>query len=1356
MLPVRPSAAWVAIGLILALNPPAVRAEQDSPARDGILPTDDQGRPLNFDFESGTLADWQAEGEAFAMQPVEGDTVHARRGDMQSDHAGKFWVGTYERHGDEPQGTLTSVPFTVTHPYASFLVAGGTHAETCVEILRAESQQVFFRVSGDETEQLKPVAVDLTRQLGQKIQIRLVDRHSGGWGHINFDDFRWHDTLPAFGTRNVPPPLDVYAHAGLSPADAPGAMTVPEGFSVSLFAGEPDVRQPIAFCLDDRNRLWVAEAYSYPIRLDDDQAHDRILIFEDLDGDGHFDTRKIFHDKLNLVSGLEVGFGGVWVGAAPYLLFIPDRDGDDVPDGAPEPLLDGWAFQDTHETLNAFIWGPDGWLYGCHGVFTHSNVGKPGCGDDERQKLNAGIWRFHPTRHEFEVFAHGTSNPWGVDFNEQGQAFLTACVIPHLFHVIQGARYERQAGQHFNEHTYADIPTIAVHRHWVGDTPHSGNARSDSAGGGHAHAGAMIYLGGTWPEKYHNQIFMNNIHGARINMDALSPDGSGYVGNRADDFLLANDTWSQILNLQYDHAGQVYMIDWYDQNQCHHRETELHDRGNGRVFKVTYQDPSGAGQEKWPAGRDLRNSTDEELITQLQSPREWYARHARRILQERGPNPALREPLSALAFGDAQPERIRLRGLWALHATGQLGENEIALGLTSDQALVRAWTIQLAVETRKPSQATLARFATMAQSDPSPVVRLYLASALDRLPNENRWAVLEHLLAHAEDASDHNLPLMYWYASEPLAAVDASKAWKLVDGSSIETVNEFMLRRIASLGSEQAMQLVVRVLEEASQDADRLRYLQQANNALASKRRVPMPSNWGKLFERLNTSQDPQIRTSAVALALSFGDPIAFDIMRGVLMDEQSQRDVREQAIRALVKAQDPELPPLLHLLVSKPGLRGPAIRALGAYDDPRTPAIVLATYGEYSPDDKRDALGTLSSRREYALALLDAVGEKSVPATDLTAELIRQLRNLKSKEVNARITDVWGAVNETPEERIRSIAKLKSLLTSVPAVAPDVFLGRAMFAKTCQNCHTLFGAGKKVGPELTGSNRANLDYILSNVLDPSALIGRDYQATVISTTGGRILTGLVRGEDQDAVTLITANETLIIPKDEIDERQPSSQSMMPDDLLKPLSEHEIRSLVAYLASPNQVFMLATNDNVLGFFNGKDLEGWDGNAELWTVDQGELVGKSSGLDRNEFLKSNLLLGDFHLRVEVKLVGNAGNSGIQFRSDVLDAGEVRGYQADVGEGWWGKLYEENGRGLLWDRSGEQHVKAGEWNTYEVIAIGSKIMTRINGQTCVELDDPEGARRGILALQLHSGGPTEVRFRGFDLKLNPTPE
>ncbi len=404
---------------------------------------------------------------------------------------------------------------------------------------------------------------------------------------------------PRFANAVQPPAPLVFEKPlleGATAEDAAKAMTLPPGFRAIAAAAEPDVMQPIAFTLDHRGRMWVAEAYSYPHRQPEGKARDRILILEDTNGDHKFDKRKVFIDGLNLVSGLEVGFGGVWVGAAPYLLFIPDHDGDDKPDGKPQILLDGWGYQDTHETLNSFIWGPDGWLYGCHGVFTHSKVGKPGTPDAKRIPFNAGVWRYHPTRHIFEAFAQGTSNPWGVDFNEHGQCFIEACVIPHFFHMIQGGRYQRQGGRHFNPHTYDDIKTIADHLHYAGnirDHAHWGKtpgvpSATAAAGGGHAHAGLMIYLGDSWPAQYRGAAFMNNIHGARLNMDLLKPNGSGYIASHGPDFVKFNDRWSQIINLRYDQDGSVYLIDWYDKNQCHRREPDNHDRSNGRIYKIIY------------------------------------------------------------------------------------------------------------------------------------------------------------------------------------------------------------------------------------------------------------------------------------------------------------------------------------------------------------------------------------------------------------------------------------------------------------------------------------------------------------------------------------------------------------------------------------------------------------------------------------------------------------------------------------------------------------------------------------------------------------------------------------------------
>ena len=1317
--------------------------------RIGTLPRGVDGQPLNLDFEKGTLEHWIATGDAFARQPVRGDTVTSRGRGMKSRHAGQYWVGGFERVlSDAPQGTLTSAPFKVTLPYASFRIAGGASKKTRVELVRRDTNKVIFQRSGDNTETLKPVAVDLRSHIGREIFIRLVDASSGGWGHVNFDDFRVHAAKPQFPVSPGEPPADQYLFAGLSPEAAAEAMQVPEGFKVTLAAGEPDVMQPIAMAIDDRGRLWIAEAYTYPIRAPEGKGKDRILIFEDADGDGRLEKRKVFMENLNLVSGLEVGFGGVWIGAAPHLLFVADRDGDDVPDGEPEVLLDGWGYHDTHETLNAFIWGPDGWLYGCHGVFTHSRVGKPGTPKERRVRINAGIWRYHPTRHEFEVFAHGTSNPWGIDFNDHGQAFCIACVIPHLYHIIQGGRYQRQAGAHFNRHTYDDIKTIAVHRHWIGDTPHSGNNRSDAAGGGHAHAGAMIYLGGSWPEKYRNQIFMNNIHGQRLNEDLLLPKGSGYEGNRAPDFCMSRDRWSQIINLQYGPDGQMWMIDWYDANACHHRDPNNHDRTNGRIFKVSYKNAE-------PATVDLAKLSDNELVELQLNSNDWYVRHARRILQERGPNPAVHQKLADMALQHPYETR-RLRALWALHAAGGFDEKFALASLQNEYPHVRAWTIQLLTDDagREISPRVLERFAAMSAEDPSPIVRLYLSSALQRLALEARWPILAGLLGHSEDARDHNLPLMHWYAAEPLAEVDAERALKLAGDGRIPLVFSFMARRIAKIRTPEALDVVVARLEKKSDVDTKLRLLSAISEGLAGRRKVAMPKRWSDFSASLVNSENPEVNAQATALALKFGDPAALAKLRGLLGDEEKQIAQRRQALDALLAVRDPELAATLQRLIDERPLRGAALRGLAAYDDTETPPAILAAYSTFTLEEKRDALNTLAARVGYAGALLAAVGEKRIPATDLSADLIRQLRNHKNDDLNDRITEVWGTVRESTAEKAKLIAQYTRLVKQKGPPA-DASLGRAVFVKTCQQCHTLFGTGGKIGPELTGSNRVNLEYLLSNMLDPSAVMAKEYQPSVIATSDGRVLTGIVKSQDDDALHVQTANELIVLPRGEVERMKQSQQSMMPDDLLKQHSPAEVRSLVAYLASSGQVPTAATADNVKNFFNGTDLSGWQGNESLWSVEQRQIVGRTSGLEQNEFLSNDLVFDDFRLRCQVQLVDNRGNSGIQFRSEVLPDGLVRGYQADIGAGWWGKLYEEHGRALLWPEGGEAHVKPG-WNSYEVLAVGDKIQTWINGQLCVDLLDSAGAKRGIIALQLHSGGPTEVRFKEFEIELNPKGE
>ena len=566
---------------------------------------------------------------------------------------------------------------------------------------------------------------------------------------------------------------------------------VPEGFSVKLFAGEPDIRQPIGFCIDDRARLWVIEGDSYPA-WKEGAPKDRVYVFEDEDGDGKFDTRKLFIDGLTYATGIEVGFGGVWIIAPPNLLFYPDADGDDKPDGPPRILLDGFGIHGGHNVVNGFTWGPDGWLYGGHGRTSISDIGKPGTPLGKRIHFDGGVYRYHPTKHIFEPFADGTTNPWGVGFNDYGQAFISNCVNPHLYHAVQGAHFEPWRGRPSSQFAYRRIDTIADHLHFA-----SGKRKQYDAsevhlklGGGHAHSGAMVYLGDSWPDRYRGTMFMSNLHGHRLNNDILKRKGSGYVATHGPDFMVGKDPMFVALKMQYGPDGSVYVTDWYDRGECHTREPH---RGTGRIYKVVYKDT--------PAVKvDLARLSDAELVKLQLHKNDWFVTHARRVLQERAakrPIPEVHEALRAI-FRDHPDVTRKLRALWALHATGALSAANRLRLLGHKEEHVRAWAIQFELEDRELPDEPYAKFVEMAGNDPSPVVRLYLAAGCRRLPGKRRGAILRGLVSHPEDVDDPNLPLMIWYAAEPLVRTDRPRAILLMKDTKIPLIREFMARRLAS------------------------------------------------------------------------------------------------------------------------------------------------------------------------------------------------------------------------------------------------------------------------------------------------------------------------------------------------------------------------------------------------------------------------------------------------------------------------------------------------------------------------------------------------------------------------------
>ena len=578
-------------------------------------------------------------------------------------------------------------------------------------------------------------------------------------------------------------------------ADAPKKMTVPEGFKVSLFAGEPDIVQPMAFTIDDRGRLWVVENFSYPKWLPPGQeGKDRVVILEDPDTAGHFTKKTVFADNLSNVSAIAVGFGGVWLCSLPNFIFIPDPKGEDKPAGPAKILLDGWDMKAKHNVFSKLTWGPDGWLYACNGIMSNSKVGKPGTPDAERVPMNCGVWRYHPTRHIFEPVAHGTTNPWGLDWDDRGRMFITNCVIKHLFQVIPGAHYERMYGEDKTAPAlFGLMPSCADHIHWAGgewQKSRTGENHSQ-AGGGHAHVGAMVYLGDNWPDAYRGHLFTMNLHGHRMSHDSFEEKGSGVVAHHEKDFLMANDPWFRGIDIQYGPDGGVYFTDLTETGECHNYDKI--DQTNGRIYKVTFGDVK-------PARPNFLLAPDAQLVEALKSRNAWWARHALRVLQEREAERALEgETRVQLLFmiRTSKDVTLRLRALWGMHGTGGVNDSLTEDLLADPEPWMRAWAIQLRAEGRDVPDDLLAKMAEMAQKDASPIVRLHLASALQRLAPAKRWAIAEGLVGRAEDVEDANLPLMVWYGIEPLVSSDKERALKLMEKTKIPLVRQYITRRIA-------------------------------------------------------------------------------------------------------------------------------------------------------------------------------------------------------------------------------------------------------------------------------------------------------------------------------------------------------------------------------------------------------------------------------------------------------------------------------------------------------------------------------------------------------------------------------
>jgi putative membrane-bound dehydrogenase-like protein len=928
----------------------------------------------------------------------------------------------------------------------------------------------------------------------------------------------------------------------LTPAQTAAQLVLPEGFRTQLIRGEPDIVQPIAYTLDDRGRLWILENTNYPNCPG--EPKDRILVLEDTKGDGTFDKTTVFFDKATFSSGIAVGFNGVWVGSPPNLLFIPLADGDTPkPAGPPQIVLDGWGNQDTHETLNTFVWGPDGWLYGTQGIFTQSLVGKPTDPKEKRTFVDAGIWRFHPLDGRFELWAEGGSNQWGVDWNDQGEAFFEACVIPHLWHAMEGARYLRQAGPHPNPHTYADIQTIA----W---------GRYEKA----AYCGAMVYLGDAFPANFRNNFFFNDIHMNRMRRESLERNGSGFKSTREKEFVHSPDAWYRGLNTQYGPDGGLFINDWYDRVPCHQQKA-FTDRSNGRIYRII-------NDAVKPRKVDLAKLPSSELVNLQLHRNEWFVRHARRILQERGFETPTASALQQMLSSNEDPTR-RLRALWTLHAIGGLTQSVAESTLSDQDESVRGWTVTLLCENGDPAESLLPKLRQLAASDPSPLVRRRIASAAQRLSPTARMPLISALSANTQDAADPNIPLLTWYAAEGAIAANPSNALDLLAVKSFAPIPEFTARRLTAAylekahGAEHAFLQMITLI--AAQSELRPAILKGMLAGFKGQTSVPESDPWKRLFPSLLKDASPDVANAALSLGVLFGNADALATLRSRITNETASPDARKEAISALASRRDSAaLKPILELAISNGTLRDHAIRALTSFPPAAWISRLTDTYAAAESSSKAAILNALATSKEGAASLVKSIDAGRIPIRDLQAPVARLIREQGSTTEIEWLAKNWGSVKPSRDETQKQIERFKRFLGQDAITRADLPRGRELFRAICATCHTMFGGGGRIGPELPG-NFHDVDYLLHNILDPNAEIGKDYQQTFIEMKNGELRSGIVTARTGASVTLNTLAGSVTLPAADIQKETLSPNSMMPEGLLNGLTEGDVRSLFLYL-----------------------------------------------------------------------------------------------------------------------------------------------------------------------------------------------
>ncbi|REK22572.1 MAG: dehydrogenase [Planctomycetota bacterium] len=955
----------------------------------------------------------------------------------------------------------------------------------------------------------------------------------------------------------------------LEPAEAAATLVVPDDLEVVQVLSEPEVRQPLYMNWDERGRLWVMNYIQYPYpagltmvskdeywravydRLPEAPPNhfpgaDRITIHEDTDGDGLFDAHKSFVEGLSIATSFTKGRGGVWVLNPPYLLFYPDADNDDVPDGDPEVHLQGFGFEDTHSVANSLRWGPDGWLYACQGSTVSGNILRPGIDKPEQSVHSMGqlIWRYHPESRTYEIFAEGGGNSFGCEFDAKGRVYSGHNGgNTRGFHYVQGGYYQKGFSKHgplSNPYSFGYFPYMQHH-----DVPRFTH-------------NFIIYEGGALPERYSGKLFGVEPMQGQVVQAEIFPDTSTFATRDINRPILTDDKWFRPVDIKAGPDGAIYVADMYEP-QISHREhfSGQIDKSNGRIYRLQAK---GAEPHVVP---DLGALSARELIEVLRHPNKWYRQRALVLFGDRKDGSVVEELKAHIREETGQ---FPLECLWALNLSGGFDEEFAAEALEHADEFVRMWTVRLLCDDHTVSDSIADQLASMAAGEPYAQVRSQLASSARRLPAEQGLPIVEELLARSEDLADVHIPLLLWWAIESKAGESREMVLELL--SEPETwelpivrqhILSRLMRRYAAAGSRQDLITCAKLLRLAPSKEHTDQLMKGFEEAFQGRSLATLPEELVKAIDESGSAslvlQVRQLKPEAVQEALSIAADGGGDAaQRLALLQIFGEVDLPES------------VDVLLGTISGDAGdeLKMAALTSLMRYDQPRVAEAIVAAFPSLSADAQAAALTALSSRAAWSKALLQAIAGGRIAAESIPLDTVRLMTFHQDQDVAELIGELWPDVQGASNAQMQ--AELADATELLKTGSGDPYRGKQLYQKSCGKCHLLFGDGGRIGPDLTSYQRKDQSRLLVNIVNPSAEIREGFESYMVLTEDGRVLSGFLFDQDENVIVLRGVDgQNVTIPRETIEEMAPQKKSLMPEGLLKDLNEQQIRDLFAFL-----------------------------------------------------------------------------------------------------------------------------------------------------------------------------------------------